>query len=145
VRTKVLAGLLAVAAFAPLVAIVTARPAPAVRQIAATDDCPSGEKRLSAFAPPNGVVSICPLGSAACADGVRAESILRTNIWKADPVAALSRSAEPLHITLGLLDERSVSLLARGAQRLPSGDFTACVRDGDAGWLELSGTPAPRH
>lgn len=141
-RAKVLAGLLTVAAFAPLLAIV-ASPAPVVLEIA-TDDCPSGEKQLSAFAPPNGVVSICPLGSAACVEGVRAESILRTNIWKADQVTALSRSADPLHITLGLLDERTAFLLTRGAQPLPSRYFTACVRDGDAGWLELSGPPTQR-
>lgn len=142
-RTAVLAGFLAIAALAPLLSIVTKT---SVRETAATSSaCPSGETRFAAIAPANGAVLICPLGTSTCAQGVRAESLDRTNIWKTEQIAALSRSAEPLRLTLGLHGDQTAVLVARGAQPLPSGKFAACVRETGAGWFELGATPAARN
>lgn len=128
---------LAFATLAPaLIAVATVGQRQPAAGVAAMLSCAPGDTTLRALTPRNGAVLICPPGSA-CAGGVRAESLGRTNIWKNPLVSRLSEGL-PARVA-GAIDARTgqgLWLLATNGQAMPEGLLESCARQRGE-WLEL--------
>lgn len=139
------AGILAAAAAIPIIVALAVGDgwASTPPRESATLPCAADQSALLALTPRHGSVLVCAPGSA-CRDGVRFESLMRTNIWKNAQIDELAPSL-PARIAagVGMKTGAGLWLMTSGGTPMPAGLFEACVTP-RGGWLEVISSRAGR-